>query len=397
MIGNKTQFRIRTGLIGRGSSAAFLTFCLLSLPACAEPGTPAAAGDLTQSFSPRHDSPPDSPDVTADLGTVLEPEASGCGQRTMTVDLVDWLEALVDSLPGRHSSGFTSPSTTQIEDFETLVTALLAGECETARQLAALTGYEVVTLVDEADEDEEVVALLPGPDGNTGRGFYFVRPESQVDLDLNLEAPHPRFDLSSGTVAAIVFREARARSLAVAGTHRCANPTPSPCDGETTVCNDKVSGPYRISDMAHNDAAYFQAFHRAMSMTPTITLQIHGFETRPDLPEFIVSDGTRADTSNESYTPNRLAESLQSVLIEQDSDRQGISCNRIGDPNMLCGTANVQGRYTNAPDIDDACSMDAPFGTGRFIHLELSYDLRHPGGWLEPDDVVEAVLDAFAD
>jgi len=63
---------------------------------------------------------------------------------------------------------------------------------------------------------------------------------------------------------------------------------------------------------------------------------------------------------------------------------------------MLCGTTNVQGRAANGVASDRVCTDGATGASGRFLHLELSRDLRLAGEAFEPALIVESLVELYA-
>ncbi len=210
-----------------------------------------------------------------------------------------------------------------------------------------------------------------------------------------IEAPHQKHDTRTGVFSSEIFRQIGARAFLLAGTHRCANTASSSCSGTTTTCNG--SGPFKVSDMAHTDQSFFQVFHEEASneTAGTRVIQVHGFSSDPEDPEFTISDGTTTDNPSGTYLPNQFTSVLESKIAGYSS-KGGNSCNLAGDLNLLCGTWNTQGRYTNGVPSADACDTAASSATGLFLHAELSYDLRHTGGTVEPSTFIDTVLEVFS-
>jgi len=261
-----------------------------------------------------------------------------------------------------------------------------------------------VQLQDSGDGGALSLALLPASwsetqgGGDQGRGMFFLRPRVEVDRPMALSAPHPRFDSDSGTVAAMAFRQLRARSLAIAGTHRCANSALSGCSGSTSSC-DSESSPYRESDMAHMERAFFQVFHERMDREYDRAIQhiqVHGMGSSADEPEFSISGGVTRDHDDPGFPSNRLASTLGEIVRAAGSSKPANSCNAPGQENMLCGTTNTQGRYTNGVDVAEVCMRSSGGnGVGRFIHAELSRAIRNPAGSLGPQTFVDALALVF--
>lgn len=320
------------------------------------------------------------------------------GVRALQVDFVSWIEDIVADMPGRDSEGFAVPTEVEEADFLAAVQAFLDEDWASAQTLAAVVNYEVVEIEDTGNGNETLYGLQPDPGNTDGRGHYFLRPRAAIQCELVIESPHMKYDLRTGVLSSEVFRNVGARAFLLAGTHRCANAADTLCDGSTLVCNDLVSGPYRESDMAHTDRSFFQVFHEAAAEEmpgSTRVMQVHGFGSGSSDPEFTFSDGTTTDNGSDQYLPNRFTADLEQRILDAGSTKGGNSCNRVGDLNKLCATTNTQGRFTNGVLPEDVCDTTASSATGLFLHAELSYDLRHPGGTLEPSLFIDSVMEVF--
>jgi len=314
------------------------------------------------------------------------------------VDFVSWVSGEVANMAGSGSEGYSGPTAGEITHFEAAVADFLDESWAAANTNAALVDYEVVALIDTGYADEILHVLRPASGNTDGQGLFFLRPAVAVCCDVVLAAPHPKYDTRTGVLSAEIFRMVGVRGLMIAGTHRCANATASGCDGTTTVCGGG-SVPFRESDMAHVDNSFFQSFHELVGEEQpgsTKIIQIHGFGSGAGDPEFTISDGTTTDNVNPSYLSNAFTIDLESRVTDEGSTKGGNCCNRAGDDNMLCGTTNTQGRFTNGVAAADVCDTPAPGAGGRFIHVELSWDLRHSGGTLEPTLVRDSIEEVFS-
>lgn len=311
-------------------------------------------------------------------------------------DFVQWTQITVDGNPPQDSDAFASLGPAERADFGAAVQAFLAEDWTVADTLADSLGYEVVAFRDTGNSGETYYGLLPEPDNDDSRGFYFVRPRANVVRRLVLEAPHAVEDKRTGVFATEIFRATGARAVLISGVDRCANDELSGCDGSSSECVG-----HRISDMAHATETFFQVFHERASTehADTHVLQLHGFLADVSTkPEFSVSDGSETDNSDLIYLPNLLYREIQERMEAANPSltRHGNSCNLAGHQDFKCGTQSVQGRFTNGSP--DACEDAAPSANGRFIHLEMHTDLRDPK---EPDDfysqqiVIDAVIQSF--
>ncbi len=302
-------------------------------------------------------------------------------------DFVQWTQVVIDGNHPASSGGYRNLEDPEQALFESAVQAFLAEDWTLASERADLVGYDVVTFRDTGNDGEVYYGLIPEAGNGDGRGFYFVRPRAQVLRRLVLQAPHAVEDNRTGVLGSEIFRASGARALMLTGADRCASSLASGCTGSGDCLAHKVS------DGAHAVNTFFQSFHRLASRehADTIVLQLHGFKVGidsstglPDDPEFSISDGTTANRA-ETTLANRFYSNLQGRI----SPRAGNSCNWTGQDNFKCGTESVQARDTN--NSTNACTTSATTASGRFLHLEMSNDLREPGGSYETSLVIDTV------
>ena len=312
-------------------------------------------------------------------------------------DFVQWTQIAVDGNPPEGSNGFAElGNTTARADFALAVQAFLAENWALAETRANAVDYDVVAFRDTGN-GETYYGLIPEPDNGGSRGFYFIRPRASVVRRLVVEAPHAVEDERTGVFASEIFRATGARAVLISGVDRCANLlSPSGCTGSTDC------GAHKLSDMAHSVETFFQAFHELASAehADTVTVQIHGFlADETGEPELSVSDGSQDDDIDPAYLPNliyrEIQEGMEAAVFPALPARNGNSCNLAGHQDFKCGTQSVQGRFTNGSN--NACTANAPSANGRFIHLEMSNDLRDPadpadGDLYSQQIVIDALL-----
>ncbi len=292
----------------------------------------------------------------------------------------DFIAAL--SIPGEGTNAFQAPASDKKSTFYDLIKDLLAGTTAGHDDTLSEVGYELVSLTVGGEAD--VVLALTETGSGTGGGTYLFHQES--DSDLILEVSHPLFDGNTLNEGAHLLQQLPARALFIAGTHRCANDDLSPCSGTTDVCG----GTLRVSDVAHaTDNLFHKAHQAAHDSDPLLKfISLHGFEAEADDPEAIVSNGTETTVGFLAYV-NRFASEIEDALAGEEFV---ISCNGAGELDFgLCGTNNVQGRYTNGSS--DACQENASGYSGRFIHLEQAGDLRQDAtGWGIIQDALDTIF-----
>jgi hypothetical protein len=230
-----------------------------------------------------------------------------------------------------------------------------------------------------------------------GQAYIFINPFAKRNLVI--EVPHEGFEFGTKTQGARLFKALAARALVINKEHRCSDPDVSPCTGATTACDehDERDGLFRESDVAHHTQNTFNLLHiRYTDMDPvTKFVQLHGFNaSRSDMAE--IGDGTTTD-----FAPDSVSVLFASNLGKYVPKPAAVdSCQQyVGDPpSGLCGSSNVQGRYTNNPG-GDACQTFTSTYSARFLHLEQGEPLRDDDasdGW-DWGDIRDALRDTWPD
>ena len=323
-----------------------------------------------------------SPDFLGSENVSSNPNPSTSDDSELTIS--DVIDALV--IPAADSEGLSTPSSSDQDDLANVIIDLLNGETSGHDQTLAALGYELISA--DFDDGSDTVLVLRESDTQSlsGGGTFIINTNSTSKLIL--EVPHPTFDANTMDEGAFLLQELEARALFIAGTHRCANAEESSCSGTTDACG--AEGAHRVSDVAHAIDNYFHAAHIATSddTANSIFISLHGYAQGNDEPTVIVSNGTKVNVGAFAFI-NQLAAAFDSLFSGSDYAN---SCNLNGNPDFdLCGTTNVQGRYTNGSDNE--CTA-APIGyNGRFIHMEQSASLRDDiTGWQIVADALAAVF-----
>lgn len=312
--------------------------------------------------------------ATALIARLVEPAAA------QPPGLVQWIETRPHA--PRDTLADVSADAARIEAFERAVDAV-------ARGARPSDGGAVIAL------GASVTAVVAGDDiGPT------VVIDGAASRDLVIGVPHPVFEAGTAALGALLMERVGARALIVAGAHRCAARTESPCDGRTRACSGPAPAPYRLSDGAHNPATRYHAAHAALARAwpGAVFVSLHGMSAGLGIAA-ILSDGS-TDRRATAALPEIVRDRLRAV--PGLADRRVVSCNALADTGFtrLCGTTNAQGRLLNGSP--DACGTGAPVAGGRFLHAELSMDdlrlfRRHPERWRDIPLIARlvAALDAL--
>jgi len=277
--------------------------------------------------------------------------------------MASFAAASIDA-PGAGSEGYAAPDPGALDAVRAGIEAVVAGDVAAA--LAALDGAGFEACRGEGDESALVV-VKPVESG-TGQPLLAVRMVTATPLILGI--PHPEYELGTLGQGADLMRELRARALVVAGAHRCANTSESPCDGTTDVCSGAEPEPFRESDMAHVVDSVFQVAHEVLvsSYADDWVVSLHGMEEDG----ISLSDGTLEPL--DAATPVAL---LHDALVAAFPAETVTSCNAFDGAVVelrYCGEYNAQGRLANGSTWP--CELDPPGSSGQFVHLEQSLAVR---------------------
>jgi hypothetical protein len=287
------------------------------------------------------------------------------------------------------------PTQRDLQEWRRAVEAMLQGDLAGAAQsLGAIApSYKVVRYTDASTEEPRVYHLLVEADLTptgivptvvVGWGTYVFDPAARREL--SIQVPHPRADRFTEDQGVDGFLQLRARSLLLAGTHRCASETESACDGLTTACGSPAA-PFRISDPSHGARACdptianpFQVVHEAVFLIipQTVALQLHGNSALACAGLHVLLSNSGSDFR--VATNGNIERLMQRLIANGDAALNVQACGPVLGACNLCGTTNVQGRWTNGSTAN-ACRVAAPAKAGeQFIHIEQNPAMRSDRG-----------------
>jgi hypothetical protein len=301
-------------------------------------------------------------------------------------------------------TALTPTRTTQVQAMfdaiHTAITDMIGADCRVnwcaAVETAGTAGYRLGRYYDTVTFRWFIV----GEDAaGTGQAFFVINPEPRRDLIV--EAPHvyatnAKLEGRTDTQGVLILRQTLGRALLINGADRCQG-TPGGCGGtlsSTAVCdNFGVGDPFRRSDVGHNTDNAFHVLHQKFSDVSASTrfVQLHGNgDTRLPSGGLSVSDGRTPP--NASSLATRFVTAIQALPTGALPPGAVNDCAPESN-NILCGTRNVQGRYTNdaTADCDDT---RMPKGGTRFLHLEQR--TGSPSLIDQPQPVIDALRAIFA-
>lgn len=204
--------------------------------------------------------------------------------------------------------------------------------------------------LDETRHEGEALVMLHEA-GSTWRGrggYVFRRGESGIN-EVLVQAPHSFHDHMTGELALKVFEQSRARGFFFNTIHRYR-----------ARRGERTSDSVHPADMARATDSTFHLLSTAYLEQDTAAwvLQVHGYKSRKldrKRIKAVVSGAVEGETTERSVAAQKmLSETFGSraiALWPRDTDSFG-------------ALVNVLGGW---------CVLNAP---GRFVHIELHYDLR---------------------
>ncbi len=316
---------------------------------------------------------------------------------TRTADLSDYVSNSLVYVQA-FSEGYSIPTTTTLNQFDSLVIGLMNQDLETVRASAGATGFQLIRIIDSGANDNELYCLEELH--LMGQGFYCVDFDSSNTHHISV--PHPLYDSRTNIESVAVLRGTGARFLSISSTHRCSNAATSSCSGTTSVCG--ATGAYKVSDAAHNVDSFFFRFgvnvHDRSASTQTMQLHGCGSAACPsnnDAADVVarLSAGTTTD-----LPATELVNVLNAELNDELSSLQSgssLSCSEPSTDKRLCGTTNPLGRYINGQP--DSCQNSATdFAGSRWLHIEQNTNIRRDDGAgdnVTPATLVDAINDSF--
>jgi hypothetical protein len=330
-------------------------------------------------------------------GAPTDPPPGGPIVRQVSDDLSTYVGTSINYIQG-YSEGYVVPSATQLGSFDSLITDLIGRNIEAVAAAAGSLNFELIEFTDTGAGNNRLYCLREL--AARGQGFYCV--DYDATRSHHISVPHPLYDRDTNTESVTVMRNTGARYLSVSTSHRCANNAESACSGTTTACG--VSGPYKVSDAAHNVNGYFYHFgtnvHDQNATTHTLQLHGCGSSTCPsnyDDADIVarLSAGTTMDLASTELV-NILNAALNAEIAPY-SLGVALSCSEPGADKQLCGTTNTLGRYINGQA--NPCQNSATsFIDSRWLHIEQNRNLRvddGAGDEITPGALVDAINDTL--
>jgi len=186
-------------------------------------------------------------------------------------------------------------------------------------------GYVLVVKADRME-------LRPASTATRGNGVLVMRL-GELPAEVMIAAPHAFDDIRTGEIASDIFESAPIRGLFVATNRRDMRPG---------------------TDGAHEDGSALQLATEAfaMSLPSPWFIQLHGYGPGTTQAGAVISGGA-------SGTPRAMLERAADVL---STALGGADIRTSRDVPALAALTNVQGAWLR--------------GKGRFIHVELGFDVR---------------------
>ena len=279
-------------------------------------------------------------------------------------DVKDYIFNKIPSLPRSGGSDYQDPTDIDLGVWAQATNKLWNSEIAEAHTLFEQIGYRVIELTNLADNKVYHV-VEKSPTGENYWGIYVFNLKA-CRPQLVIQSPHPVFDSNTGYQGMYSFLELDAGAFFLSGTHRCNNVVESECSGSTSVCG--ASGPYKISDPAHNADGVFQRLTGMMlaRIPLSVFIQFHGFGKQDGDPNAILSNGSRS-TPETDYITDLIAE----MNVENPNYTFRVAHKDLSWDRLVAFT-NTQGRLINRSA--NACSSGVSVSNGQFIHIEQERD-----------------------
>lgn len=248
-------------------------------------------------------------------------------------DLLAYVDTFVARIPRKYSStlvnGYDIPTVAEISGMAAVMNAIQAGDLESAASLAVPYSFKITQYTDTATGRPLVIlSEIQNADGTWPHAWgMYIYDSDTATSDTLIEVPHPLADLNTERSGVLMFRQARAKALLLAGSHRYANQD-------------------SFSDMAHVQSSVFEAIHEQLQTPTSVVIQPHGYSKTN------YSTATPADTILSSGTsgPSALIVAMDtSVKVAgftsciYTGDLDGTSIQSANPCYELGATTNVQG------------------------------------------------------
>ncbi len=296
--------------------------------------------------------------------------------------LEDLVDCIYDYMPHRYSvdgrDGFDVPTTVEMNQWREVVAQMMDGECDTISlgEYGWGSDFTVTTFTDTQNSNSYCVFMETSYDTYTstdrvthGWGTFIYHPTYLQEL--NISAPHAKYETGTAIEAIGVFKNTRSRTFLMTGDHRYASDVDSSCQSS-----------YKRSDAAHNTNHMFHATIEELveyydsHNCNFYHLQFHGMSSccGDSGCDVYLSHGS----SQSPKTRDKILELRDNLLDHHPGWRIGVpgdgTCN-------LNGTKNVQGRLINGVANEQVCGTPATSYSDHFIHIEQCAAYREASDW----------------
>jgi hypothetical protein len=238
--------------------------------------------------------------------------------------------------------------------FRHLASSLAWGDADAAAKNAPEVGYEVVRFTDNDTQREYLVLRedLSTVETIRGWGSYIINPAGRTNAIV--EVPHPKADLHTPEVGAVVFAACEAKGFLLAGTHREKADVPDLVDSVFHQVHTAWVGP-----AAQVSAWQIHGFSSAKHAFPRGAKVVASTGDGAVVPAVAALDAALEERGFPSYVFNELPpETTANKQVNQDVPGATFSA--------LAASKNEQGRHSRSLG-------------GSFVHIELAEGVRSDG------------------
>lgn len=291
------------------------------------------------------------------ISKILQAQVSASG------DLSTYVNSVITNLPGSSGNDYQNPIGTDLTNWGNVILNILQGNYSTAHTQATAIGYQILEYTDNSVTPNKLYYVLERKSSSSNHWGIFIFNPNASRPKLMIQSPHPKYDSYTGQQGFYIFKKVNALAFYFSGTHRCNSSIETSCDGTTTVCG--ASGPYKISDQAHNVSGTLQKTTELLNtnISNFIVVQVHGFAKDVGDPDVIMSNGKTSAPTGTDYLVN-----LKNNLAKIDTTLTFKVIHIDSDWTKLTATTNTQGRLINGSS--SPCTDNPVSANGRFLHLE---------------------------
>ena len=296
-------------------------------------------------------------------------ETLDCSSSTTLESLFD---CIYEHMPKKYD-GYKAPTSEQKKSLRTVYGQMLDGDTSIVLppDISNIMRFFVFTDTDNGRTYSVLMEVEDGDnDDRVDRGFGTFIVYNGAARELNIGAPHPVFDISTGYQAIRVFKNTDARSFTLAGTHRKGSNAKSLCQSS-----------YKKSDASHNKGIGFVQATRALmdyyGESNWHQIQFHGMgSSKCGSTDVMLSHGDYKQSLSDGDILVSFRRNLLHANPTWNIQMDGGTC-------YLDGGSNTSGRLINGVSYRSLCTENPENYGETFIHIEQKRGSRNARDWVD--------------